>query len=343
MVVGPVVVVVEVGVEGEFTRRVVHVPEKARSTASATLLIVVSLATWRKKRTSGSAPSMTGSNELCPLCGRLFQLVLAREVGFTQALQANGLCDFFPIINNTCPLLRGKRREKRNELCRARVTRTRPEIFSAILRIMSLLNLGSFRLILASKSPRRAEILSQVGLSFDVRPPSFDEDLPKDVRPIQYVESTAVAKGQEVFSTCLTNDERANSIVLAADTIVEGYPGEIWEKPRDATEATAMLKSLSNRSHDVHTGVAIVYNSNNNNVIRSFVVTTSVKFIDLDDGSIADYVSGGSPLDKAGGYGVQDMFMVESIHGDYANVVGMPISRVLLELRDLLGGGKPKS
>ncbi len=94
-----------------------------------------------------------------------------------------------------------------------------------------------------------------------------------------------------------------------------------------------MLKSLSNRSHDVHTGVAIVYN---NNVVRSFVVTTSVKFIDLDDVSIAEYVSSGSPLDKAGGYGVQDLFMVESIHGDWANVVGMPISRVLLELRDIV-------
>ncbi len=198
------------------------------------------------------------------------------------------------------------------------------------------LNLQGWRLILASKSPRRAEILQRMGLDFDVRPSSFAEDLPKaNLRPIEYVEFTAVAKGLDVFDTGLSDDERTNSIVLAADTIVEGRPGDIWEKPEDEQHATAMLKSLSNRSHDVHTGVAIVHS---NRVIRSFVVTTSVKFIDLDDVSIAEYVSSGSPLDKAGGYGVQDMFMVESIHGDYSNVVGMPISRVLLELRDIVSG-----
>ncbi len=94
------------------------------------------------------------------------------------------------------------------------------------------LNLQGWRLILASKSPRRAELLRQVGLTFDVRPSSFEEDLPKSLKPIQYVESTAVAKGQEVFTAGLSDDERTNCIVLAADTIVEGCPGEIWEKPR---------------------------------------------------------------------------------------------------------------
>ncbi len=197
------------------------------------------------------------------------------------------------------------------------------------------LNLQGWRLILASKSPRRADLLREAGIKFEVRHSHFEENLPKNSfrGPVEYVESTAVAKGLDVFNTGLGDEERANAIVLAADTIVEGRPGDVWEKPKDEQEAAAMLKSLSNRSHDVHTGVAIVYSDR---VIRSFVVTTSVKFIELDDLTISEYVRGGSPMDKAGGYGVQDMFMVESIHGDYFNVVGMPISRVLLELRDIV-------
>ena len=181
------------------------------------------------------------------------------------------------------------------------------------------------QLVLASKSPRRAELLSQAGIPFTVCASQFPENLAKQqMAPKTYAEATAVAKAEEV-----ARELGGDVIVLAADTIVEGLPGEIWEKPETASRAKSMLRSLSNRSHDVHTGVAIVHGE----TVKSLVATTSVTFVDLDEDLIELYVASGSPFDKAGGYGIQDMWMVESIVGDYFNVVGLPVSRVLAELR----------
>ena len=193
------------------------------------------------------------------------------------------------------------------------------------------------QLVLASQSPRRAELLRQAGIPFTVRASTFEENLNKGLGPVEYARATAVAKGQAVYRSIVAEENLSSTniddelVVLAADTIVEGLPGHIWEKPQDAAEARAMLLSLSNRSHDVHTGFALISGLG----VRSMVVTTSVKFMELEDASIDAYVASGSPLDKAGGYGIQDMWMVDGIVGDYFNVVGLPVSRVLKELRDL--------
>lgn len=188
------------------------------------------------------------------------------------------------------------------------------------------------QVVLASKSPRRAELLGLCGIrSFKVHPSTHPEDLPKELAPAEYARLTAVAKGEDVFRD-LSRLGQDDVIVLSADTVVEGEPGRIWEKPADAADARSMLTSLSGRAHNVHTGVALVTSG----TMDSFVVTTAVTFVDLEEDDIDAYIEGGSPMDKAGAYGIQDGWMVESIQGDYFAVVGLPVSRVAKAIKKLL-------
>jgi len=178
------------------------------------------------------------------------------------------------------------------------------------------------QLILASASPRRAELLRSVGIEIQVRPSTFEEDLCKSgISPPDYAMSTALQKGREVYRSLGSTPD---SIVLAADTVVD-LDNEIMEKPADAADARRMLSKLSGRSHCVHTGVAIVYSGGE----KTFAASTKVTFVDLRTESLDSYVESGEPFDKAGGYGIQHMWMVDSIEGCYFNVVGLPVSRVL--------------
>jgi septum formation protein len=179
-------------------------------------------------------------------------------------------------------------------------------------------------LILASGSPRRRELLTQIGIAYMVNPSSYKEDSPKKKDPVKFVQAQAVGKACDVASIY------PGQWILGADTIV-AVDGAILGKPRNTKEASVMLHTLSDRKHVVYTGVALVRDGE----IHSRVVETKVWFRHLTDSEIAQYVASGEPLDKAGAYGIQGRAaaFVDKINGSYTNVVGLPLSQVCKMLR----------
>jgi septum formation protein len=175
------------------------------------------------------------------------------------------------------------------------------------------------RLVLASSSPRRAELLARVGLDFDVRPAAIDEAHRVGESPVAYVERLAVEKAAAV-------DRRSNEIVLAADTTVE-VDLRILGKPVDRDDARTMLWSLSGRTHRVHTGIAVVSDV----VSERVVVTTIVTFAELEPSTIEWYLDGGESMDKAGAYAMQGAgaALVAAIDGSATNVIGLPLMETL--------------
>lgn len=179
-------------------------------------------------------------------------------------------------------------------------------------------------LILASASPRRAELLAAAGFAFEVVPQRVDET-PRDGESAEaYVLRVAWEK---VHSAC----RKSGTTVIGADTVVL-VDGLVLGKPADAAEAAAMLKRLSGRDHDVLTGVAVGGREEVGELAR-----TTVRFLPLTDEDIAWYAASGEPLDKAGGYAIQGLAsrFVERIDGSYSNVVGLPIAVVCRLLRRL--------
>ncbi len=183
------------------------------------------------------------------------------------------------------------------------------------------------RLVLASQSPRRAELLRSIGLEFEIVPADVDETRHPDERAIEYVERVAHDKATKIAS------QRAGAVVVAADTTVALGPLDILAKPADNDEARTMLTTLSGREHLVHTGVAVAHEGR----IESDVATTSVSFNDLDDATIDWYLATGEALDKAGGYAMQGYggVFVLAIDGSPSNVVGLPLAVVTTLARDL--------
>ena len=188
---------------------------------------------------------------------------------------------------------------------------------------------GSFmkRLILASGSPRRRELMSQVGLDFTVVTSDADENI-KEMEPEDYVRELSAIKAQSVLEQYA--DKEDSVIVIGADTIVY-HKGEILTKPEDEEDAFRILKSLEGQIHQVYTGVTIC--SAHKNV--SFYEKTDVWVYDMTDEEIRDYISTGEPMDKAGAYGIQGKFAayIKGIEGDYNNVVGLPVARLVHELK----------
>ena len=180
------------------------------------------------------------------------------------------------------------------------------------------------RIILASQSPRRKELLSAAGIKFEVIVSDADESVvSKDNVPVNlYVQELALIKAAAVAKSVL-NDKSA--IIISADTIVT-VDGVVLGKPRDEEDAFNMLKILSGRSHEVYTGYCVMRISDAYTVCNN--VKTIVKFKELSDDKIRRYIATGEPMDKAGAYGIQGMggMLVEEIEGDYANVVGLPVS-----------------
>jgi septum formation protein len=176
------------------------------------------------------------------------------------------------------------------------------------------------QIILASASPRRQELLRQVGLSFVVEPSHVNEQVSEPMAPEKLVEHLALIKAREVAA------RHPESIVLGADTIVV-VDGQVLGKPADRSEAIAMLERLADREHLVMTGVALVQNG------REVVSheETAVRFGPLTREQIAAYVDTGEPMDKAGAYGIQGRAaaLIHSIRGDYYNVVGLPLYRTI--------------
>ena len=182
-------------------------------------------------------------------------------------------------------------------------------------------------LILASGSPRRRELMSQVGLDFTVVTSDADENI-KEMEPEDYVRELSSIKAQSVLEQYADKDDSV--IVIGADTIVY-HKGEILTKPKDDEDAFRILKSLEGQIHQVYTGVTIC--STHKNV--SFYEKTDVWVYDMTDEEIRDYISTGEPMDKAGAYGIQGKFAayIKGIEGDYNNVVGLPVARLVHELK----------
>jgi septum formation protein len=181
------------------------------------------------------------------------------------------------------------------------------------------------KLILASGSPRRAELLERMGLTFTVKPSNTEEILEPGLTPQQEVLSLSLQKGQAVAATC-----GSDAVVLSADTVVE-LDGEILGKPKDAQEAATMLRRLSGRSHRVLTGVTVLGPQGT----EAHCEETEVYFRPLSEAEIQAYVRTGEPMDKAGAYGIQGYaaLFVEKLVGDYYNVMGLPVCRTGLMLR----------
>ena len=179
-------------------------------------------------------------------------------------------------------------------------------------------------LILASKSPRRKELLSLITADFTVRAAEVDETLPADISPKEAVLYLSDIKAQAVFDGVHT--------VIGADTVV-ALDGEIFGKPANDGEAFSMLKKLSGREHSVFTGVTVI----SPKAKTSFYNETKVKFCPLSDDEIKAYIKTGECCDKAGAYGIQGFGsrFVESINGDYFNVVGLPVCKLYHTLRNL--------
>lgn len=180
-------------------------------------------------------------------------------------------------------------------------------------------------LILASKSPRRRQLLSELGFPIRIVDVDVDESLPNVTNAREIPERLAILKS-EAFKEPMEDDD----ILVTADTIVV-FDGKVLGKPKDSQEASEMLHMLSGNCHVVYTGVCLRSNSWQ----VSFTEETAVHFANLDDETIRRYVESGSCLDKAGSYGIQEwigMVGVRRIEGCYYNVVGLPLPRLYSEL-----------
>lgn len=182
------------------------------------------------------------------------------------------------------------------------------------------------RLVLASASPRRADLLDILGLAHEAIPADVDETLLPGEAPEAHVERLARAKALAVAR------HRPDALVVGGDTVVV-LEGEVLGKPVRRQEAVAMLMRLAGREHRVHSGLALVAPGG---TVRSAVSTTRVRFRDFDEAVARRYVSTGEPLDKAGSYGIQGMgaALVDSIEGDYHTVVGFPVATLVRLLEE---------
>ena len=178
-------------------------------------------------------------------------------------------------------------------------------------------------IILASKSPRRRELLSLITTDFIVKSADADETLSENPSPREAVERLSLIKAKPF--------ENENKTVIGADTVVSA-DSQILGKPENDDEAFKMLRFLSGREHCVYTGVTIL----NGKKTKTFSCCTKVNFFDLTDDEILAYIASGECSDKAGAYGIQGRgsLLVKEIHGDYFNVVGLPVSILARELRN---------
>ncbi len=181
------------------------------------------------------------------------------------------------------------------------------------------------RIILASGSPRRKELLEQIGVTFEIYKAEGEEKITSAV-PAEAVKELSLQKAQEVAEKC------SGDVIIGADTVV-AVQGKILGKPKDRADAIRMLELLQGRDHEVITGVAVILRRSGR-LIR-FAETTLVRVYPMTRGQIERYVDSGEPMDKAGAYGIQGRFAayVAGIEGDYNNVVGLPVGRLYQELR----------
>lgn len=182
--------------------------------------------------------------------------------------------------------------------------------------------------ILASKSPRRKELMSLISKDFLVISEDIDEKVSYILSPIEAVKDISYRKGVEIAKN------HPNSVVISADTIVV-FNNEIIGKPKDSNDAKKILQKLSNNTHEVITGYSIFYKDKR----VTNTVTTLVTFNKLNENLIKEYIATNSPLDKAGAYGIQDSELfpiIKNIVGSYNNVVGFPVEEIILDIKKLI-------
>lgn len=184
------------------------------------------------------------------------------------------------------------------------------------------------RIVLASASPRRKELLEQLGIEFEICVSDVEENV-TETMPAKVVEELSSRKAEAVF-----HEQEGDVLVIGADTVV-ALDNQILGKPGSPEHAKEMLKALQAREHYVYTGVTLYKRQNGKEFRSVFSESTLVKFYPMTDAEIQWYVDSGEPLDKAGAYGIQGLGAryVERICGDYNNVVGLPIARLYQELK----------
>ena len=184
--------------------------------------------------------------------------------------------------------------------------------------------------VLASASPRRKELLSQIGIDFRIDVSNAEENT-VSLEPGEIVKDLSYTKAMEVYGR-----QKDNVVVIGADTIVYSN-GKVLGKPKDKQEAYTMIQSLQGAVHQVYTGVTVIWQQNNNTHVSSFVAMTEVELYYMSEEEIQQYIETQEPYDKAGGYAIQGFFAryVKRIDGDYNNVVGLPIGKLYQILNSL--------
>lgn len=191
--------------------------------------------------------------------------------------------------------------------------------------------------ILASGSPRRKELLEQIGLEFEISVANGEEIITKNI-PSEIVEELSKQKAMEIADKYQNTDKSDTTVIIGADTIVAFEADnniEIMGKPKDKADAKRMLKMIQNNTHCVYTGVTlVVIDTNSENRIITFHEKTEVNMYPMSDEQIDAYIETGEPMDKAGSYAIQGRCgaYIKGIVGDYNNVVGLPIARLYQEL-----------
>ncbi len=194
------------------------------------------------------------------------------------------------------------------------------------------------KIVLGSASPRRRELLQQIGMEFSIITSDCEESITKTT-PEEVVQELSLMKAKDVFSKIKREDrvlDTSEVLVIGADTIV-ALEGEILGKPHSKENAISMLNHLQGKTHQVYTSVSFVWEENGEILAHTFFECTEVEVLPMTKEEIAYYVNLDTCMDKAGAYGIQNEFAcyVKGIKGDYNNVVGLPIGRVYQELKQL--------
>lgn len=208
----------------------------------------------------------------------------------------------------------------------------------------------NIKIILASASPRRRELLSRTGMDFEIITSDVEEKTTKTL-PDEIVKELSYIKAEDVLRQVVNqgvknankntkgNSKNQRVFVIGADTVVS-KDGQIMGKPKSEAEAFSMIHSLQGDTHQVYTGVTILlYSTDTNDLqVKSFAERTDVTVFPMSDAEIKDYIATGDCMDKAGAYGIQGDFgvFVEKIDGDYNNVVGLPVARLYQELKEFI-------
>ncbi len=194
------------------------------------------------------------------------------------------------------------------------------------------------RIILASGSPRRKELLEQIGLEFEICP-ARGKEIISERTPEEIVKELAKQKAEEVYLRYIADGKigEENTLFIGADTIV-AYKDHILGKPKNESEAFEMIKMLQGKGHQVYTGVCLIsVDLSGKTLVECFAEVTQVNVYSMNESDIKDYIRTGEPMDKAGAYAIQGYFAqyIKGIMGDYANVVGLPVGKLCKRLREL--------